>query len=656
MKSNFQSKQHEWAFFLSENKNQPFDVLLTRFKEIFTETEIPVVWNPEQYPVASNLSDWMKELQMSYNEFYHWSVTDKEAFWGNIIASIPLKFKKEYTSVLQQSANPDETIWLPGAQFNSIESCFQADPDQTAIYYQAEQTTHIEQITYQQLQKKVVHYAAGLRAHGFTVHDRIVLYIPFSIDAVAVYLSLIYIGAEPVLVSDSFSATELKKRIDIIQAKAVITTDSYWYADKKINILTKVIEADPLQIIVHSAEINNPLEIRKNSNDLLLSQLLLSETADSKPYYHCSTDNISILFSSGTTKEPKALPWKATTPIKCAADGKLLQDIHAGDVVTWTSGMGWMMAPWLIFASLLNKATIALYGGAYSKKEFIDFTCTTQVSVLGTIPSVVKSWRSQNFGKIANWNIRVFSSTGEPSDADDYLYLMYMNNFKAPVIEYCGGTEIGGGYISSVIVLPNALSNFNTAAPGSSFILLDEQNTVVSDAGSGEVYLIPPAIGLSQEILNKNHYEEYYSDLPLLPSYPVLRRHGDAFHAARYEGITYYRSIGRTDDSMNLGGIKISAVEIESVINKHPDIIESAAIASQSKNGGPEKLVLFVHLKHAVSNLAQLQTELQKQIQTELNPFFKISAIVIKEQFPRTASNKLMRKELRKEYQNMPHL
>jgi len=653
MSPDFTIKQQEWKSFLTQNSDQSFDVILAGFKEIFTENELPAVWFPEQYPIRSNVSSWIEELKLNtYPEFYAWSVNEKESFWKKVIDTIPLKLKEPYTSILTQTSNPDETIWLKDARFNIIESCFQANPDQIAIYYQAEQSSRIEEITYKQLLHKVGLYASGLRAQGYAAHDRVVLYIPFSIEAIAVYLSLIYIGAEPVLVSDSFSAPELKKRIDIINAKAVITTDQYWYADKQIQILPKVIEASPAQIILHTSENTAAISIRNNKNDLLLSELAEVHTQLLAPQYQSGSDTISILFSSGTTKEPKALPWKATTPLKCAADGRLLQDIHEGDVVTWTSGMGWMMAPWLIFASLLNKASIAVYGGAYSKKAFIDFTVATKVTVLGTIPSVVKSWRMQNFGLIHNWSVRVFSSTGEPSDTDDYLYLMYMNHFKAPIIEYCGGTEIGGGYISSVVELPNAVSYFNTTAPGSGFILLNEKNQVQSSSGSGEVYLIPPSIGLSQEILNKNHFEEYYSNLPEIPAYPLLRRHGDGFHVTTYARTNYYKSIGRTDDSMNLGGIKISAVEIETIVNKHPMVIESVAIAAQDKNGGPERLVVFIDSKDAGIDVLNLQKELQKMIQSELNPLFKISEIILKNHFPRTASNKLMRKELRKEYQN----
>lgn len=637
--------------FLNQNQNQPFTVLLNKFRETYTETDIPVVWTPEKYAITSNIKHWMQMLNINtYPDFYQWSVENKAAFWETAVKNIPVVFEKHYSIVLEETGDPDKITWFKDATFNIVDSCFQADPAQTAIYFQAEGNNKITQISYQELYNRTRNYAAGFIKQGFSAHDRIVLYLPFSIEAIAVYLGLIYIGAEPVLVSDSFSAAELKKRIDIIQAKAVLTIDSYMYAEKTIQVLSKVVEADPAAIILHTTDKNsNAAAIRNNHSDILLSDLEITPADTLTSYKHSSKDIISILFSSGTTKEPKALPWLATTPIKCATDGKLLQDIHEGDVVTWTSGMGWMMAPWLIFASLLNKASIAVYNGAYSKKEFIDFTVQTKVTVLGTIPSVVKSWRAQQFGPIADWHVRIFSSTGEPSDTEDYLYLCYLNSFKAPIIEYCGGTEIGGGYLSSSVELPNALCHFNTPAPGSELILVDPDKNIVTQQGTGEVFLIPPAVGLSQQILNKNHREEYYSDLPQIKGYALLRRHGDGYTMNTYQDVRFYKSTGRTDDTMNLGGIKISAVEIEAVVNKHAAVFESAAVAYQEANGGPEKLALFVQTKNAIIDTTLLQQELQKIIQTQLNPLFRISLLILKQSFPRTASNKLMRKDLRKE-------
>lgn len=644
------SKTNLWNVFLKNHSDATFEEIYSFFKSMYSDGAVPIIWVPEQYPIPSNLKKWMEEMNMSYTEFYTWSIQHKNLFWERIIKDIPLKFTIPYTSVLEIASNPDDCIWLKNARFNIVESCLAADPKQIAIYFKNEQSTVIETVTYTDLTKRIQSLATGLKEKGFKAQDRIILYTPFSIDAIICYLALIYIGAEPVLVADSFSSIELKKRMEIIHANTIITTDQYIYADKNMDVLSKVLEANPTSIILIDSQIQHAEKIRNNKNDFLIHELYASPSEVTEPYYHSSSDNISILFSSGTTKEPKAIPWKATTPIKCAADGALLQDIHEGDVVTWTSGMGWMMAPWLIFASLLNKASIAIYNGAYSKKGFIDFTIQTKVTVLGTIPSVVKSWRNQDFGKIKDWNIRVFSSTGEPSDQEDYVYLSYMNDFKAPIIEYCGGTEIGGAYISSVVELPNAVSYFNTATPGTAFILVTDQLTALSEVGTGEVFIIPPAMGLSQKLLNKSHYEEYYSNLPEITDYPILRKHGDGFHLHKYGNILYYKSIGRTDDTMNLGGIKISSIEIETIINLHPDIYECAAIATQDKTGGPEKLVLVIQLSNKLADEAVLKKELQKMIQRELNPLFKISNIYYKDCLPRTASNKILRKELRKEF------
>ncbi|MBC7451797.1 MAG: AMP-binding protein, partial [Cytophagales bacterium] len=503
MYSEYSTKRSKWRKFTENSPEADFQTLLAYFRELFSSEEIPVVWTADKYPIPANVSAWMSALQISsYPEFYQWSDEHRALFWEKAVEALHIRFQTPYDSVLQPSVDPDEVVWMKGAVFNIVESCFQADPNQTAIYFKAEDSSDLQSISYHALYEKINTYASGFRAHAIQPKDRIILYIPFSIEAVASYLALIYIGAEPVLVADSFSSPELIKRMDIVQAKTILTTDSYCYADKKIDVLSKVITAAPDRIILHSATVADANTIRHNAHDVLLSEIASSASHEEGPHYHSSSDIISILFSSGTTKEPKAIPWTAATPIKCASDGMLLQDIHEGDIVTWTSGMGWMMAPWLIFATLLNKGTMALYGGAATKKAFIDFTITTKVTVLGTIPSIVKLWRAQQFGKIRDWSVRVFSSTGEPSEKEDYLYLMYMNDFKAPIIEYCGGTEIGGGYISSCVLLPNAPSYFNTPAPGGNFVLLNNRHERVTEEEAGEVFIIPPSIGLSQRILN----------------------------------------------------------------------------------------------------------------------------------------------------------
>ena len=109
----------------------------------------------------------------------------------------------------------------------------------------------------------------------------------------------------------------------------------------------------------------------------------------------CHPDaHTNILFSSGTTGEPKAIPWTHTTPIKAAADAYLHHDIHPGDVLAWHTNLGWMMGPWLIYASLINKATIALYDGVPTGRDFGVFVQNAKVSMLGVVPTLVRAWKN----------------------------------------------------------------------------------------------------------------------------------------------------------------------------------------------------------------------------------------------------------------------
>jgi len=355
----------------------------------------------------------------------------------------------------------------------------------------------------------------------------------------------------------------------------------------------------------------------------------------------------NVLFSSGTTGTPKAIPWTQLTPIKCAMDAHFHQDVQPGDVVAWPTSIGWMMGPWLIYAALLNRATMALFQGAPHSQGFIRFVEASGVTMFGLVPALVRAWRSRNLVAGDSWHqVRVFSSTGEVSNPEDYLWLMSRAGYRAPVIEYLGGTEIGGGHATGSVLLPASPSTFSSAALGIDFVILDEKGRPTGRGELGELFLIPPAIGLSQTLLNKDHHEIYYAGCPAGPGNQVLRRHGDEFIEL---GNGYLKAQGRTDDTMNLGGIKVSSIELEEVINEHPAIFESAAVAVQVRGEGAESLVIYVVLAENKTS-ESLAQELSRRIATELNPLFKIHAVVPIDALPRTASNKVMRRELRDLY------
>ena len=215
---------------------------------------------------------------------------------------------------------------------------------------------------------------------------------------------------------------------------------------------------------------------------------------------------------------------------------------------------------------------------------------------------------------------------------------------------------------------------FSTPVLGSQLYLLDSAGEAIEKSKykassnmtiSGEVALVPPSIGLSTHLLNRDHFQTYYKGMQPGPNEEVLRRHGDEIEMISNsqkescpkmtvdESNPYFRALGRCDDTMNIGGIKVSSVEIERVCNLVEEIKETAAIGVAGPHGGPCKLVIYAVLVSDDARSADpvcLKTAMQKQIKVKLNPLFGISDVIITDNLPRTASNKVMRRLLRDEY------
>uniref|UniRef100_A0A453QNJ1 4-coumarate--CoA ligase n=6 Tax=Aegilops tauschii subsp. strangulata TaxID=200361 RepID=A0A453QNJ1_AEGTS len=366
------------------------------------------------------------------------------------------------------------------------------------------------------------------------------------------------------------------------------------------------------------------------------------------PVYQSADALINILFSSGTTGEPKVIPWTQLCPIRCAADTWAHLDLRPKDVDLWPTNLGWVMGPIQIFSCFLNGATLALYHGSPLGRGFCKFVQDARVSVLGSVPSLVKSWKAGNLTKGLDWTkIRVLATTGEASDIDDNLWLSSRTCYK-PIVECCGGTELASSYIQGRLLQPQAFGAFSGPSMSTGFVILDEQGNPYPDdlPCSGEVGLFPLYFGATNRLLNADHDKVYFDGMPIYRG-RQLRRHGDIIQ--RTVG-GYYIVQGRADDTMNLGGIKTSSVEIERVCNGADEgLLETAAVSIKPSGGGPEQLAILAVLKDGSTTCDAnlLKSKFQRAIQKNLNPLFKVSYVKIVPEFPRTASNKLLRRVLR---------
>ena len=625
----------------------PFALHLFLFATVYPDwqsspTSAPA-WIPDPQASQHNqLARFMQEQDItSVGAFHQWTTQRQADFLTAMLDKLNIIFQKHPVAINDLRQGDEFPNWLPGAKLNIVESCFNAPASAIAVVY-PDQNNQTQTFTYGQLAGLTNRIANSLVALGFAAGDPIAIALPLTLEAVAIYLAIIKMGGVVVGIADSFSSQEIATRLKIGKAKAIFTQDILLRGGKNFPLYVKVLAAIAPQAIVIPAQHLSHCLLRES--DLLWQDFLVGDE-NFTAYGGDAMAACNILFSSGTTGIPKAIPWNHTTAIKAASDAYLHHDIQSGDILAWPTNLGWMMGPWLIFAALINQATIAVYADTPATRAFGEFIQSAGVTMLGVVPTLVAAWRQTDCMTGLNWqHLKCFSSTGECSNAEDMLYLMSRAHYK-PVIEYCGGTEIGGSYLTSTLIQKNYPALFSTPTMGVDVVILSETGQL---ADSGEVALIPPALGLSCELLNANHHDVYFANMPML-DHKLLRRHGDQLH--RYAN-GYYRIVGRVDDTMNLSGIKISAVEIERTLVGIPTLTETAAVAINSSQSGPAQLIIFAVTTNANADKRTMQSAMQQRINHQLSPLFKIHDVVFLTELPKTASNKLLRRQLRKTYPN----
>jgi acetyl-CoA synthetase len=608
-------------------------------------------WLPEEGDLGrTNLGAFMKDLKLArYEDLHRWSVEHRDAFWEAAIRRLGVRFRTNPDRIRDPGSPVTRPEWLPGAVFNIAESCFSAEPGKLAILTASEADATVRRITYGDLHRLASRVANGFEALGVRRGERVALDLPMTAESVAIYLGAILAGRSVVGIADASAAMDIEKRLRIGGARAVFTVDAYVRDGKEHRIYEKVVEAHAPQTIVLPSADKDRVKLER-SEDIAWSDFLGDgEAFDAVPGHPGDVTN--VLFSSGTTKDPKAIVWTQTTPIKAAADAFLHHDVQPDDVLAWPTSYGWMMGPWLTYASLVNGAAMALYVGATQRRAYGEFVAEAGVTMLGVVPKLVRGWKSDRTMEGVDWShIRRFSSTGETSSPEEMLYLMALAGYK-PVIEYCGGTEVGGAYITGTMVQPCAPSCFTTPALGLDFVILDDGRP----ASRGEVYLVPPSIGLANDLLNYDSLREYYAGAPPGPDGEILRRHGDQVERL---GGGYFRHHGRIDDMVNIYGVKSSAEEIRSVL-AHELVSDAKPVAVDVGDTGRHSLVIYAVPRDPsqVGNAAlaaRLRADFQRDIKERLNPLLAhVHDVVLVTELPQAGAGKTKTmKALRQDYES----
>ena len=264
-------------------------------------TTIAPAWFPSQTRIeTANLTYWQKMLDVAnYPDLHRWSHKHYAEFWQKVIAHLNIRFQRPFTDIADATAGIENIEWLPGAKMNIAESCFNAEPDATAIIYQS--PSGIEKMTYGELDKLSNRIANGLVQCGFSRGTAIAIDMFMNVEAVAIYLGIIKAGCMVVSIVDSFAAAEVQSRLKIADAQAIFVHDVIIRNNKVLPLYEKILSNDLPRAIVIPTQTQLNVELR---NDDLNWHEFLSDNEDFNTTACSPNDYTNILFSSGTTGTP----------------------------------------------------------------------------------------------------------------------------------------------------------------------------------------------------------------------------------------------------------------------------------------------------------------------------------------------------------------
>lgn len=614
------------------------------------------VWFPtEEYKEKTRLYGWMKSLGYEdYETFYNKSIEETAWFWGEAEKAVGYQWMKPYTDVLDLENGTPFAQWYNGGTCNVVESVLSrwlADDEtrtQAALQYEGENGTS-KSFTYEELDNWVSRVANGLKHAGIEKGDRVTIYMPMIPETVVAMLAVMKIGAIISPIFSGFASDAVMTRVQAAGSKMIITADGFSRRGKVVPLKDEVDKA-----CEHCPTVEKVIIVRHAGNDFTPHNYDFSWSAleKEKPFTHAeemnSDDPLMLIYTSGTTGKPKGtVHTHAGFPLKSAFDAGFGMNIKQGDRVLWVTDMGWMMGPFLLFGSLINGATMVMYEGVPDFPEADRLWETVdkyEITHLGISPTLIRALMAKGdeyVNKHSLKSLEVFASTGEPWNPDPWLWLFEtVGKSNVPICNYSGGTEISGGIFGNVLIKPIAPISFNASLPGMAAVVLDDQGNPIRDE-VGELCLEKPWVGMTKSFWedDERYVNTYWS------RFENKWVHGDW---VIYDGEQYIIT-GRSDDTLNIAGKRIGPAEYESILVKHNDVIEAAAIGVPDDVKG-EVCHCFVVLRDNVTFTGELKKELMSLVNSHIGKALCPKDIHVVEDLPKTRNSKVMRRVIKAAY------
>jgi len=619
------------------------------------------VWHPTPELVAqSNLQRFIKKHGLgSYDELMRRSTTDIAWFWDAVLRDLDIQFYQPYSRVVDLSEGKPWARWCVGGEMNIVHNMLdkyagtEVD-DRLAIKSETEDGT-ARALTYKELREQTNKMAAALRSLGLGKGDAIGVFMPMVPEIVIAMLAIIKIGGIFLPLFSGFGAAAIVSRLNDADAKALFTADGT-YRRGKFCAMKQVAHEAASQvstlkhlIVLGTAEDQQAerLPYKTHSWSDLID--LLTPGSQQPTARTSAEDPMMIIYTSGTTGRPKgAVHTHCGFPVKSVQDMWHGLDLHPDETLFWMTDMGWMMGPWEVFGTLLLGATMMLYDGApdFSGPDRVwSLVDRHKVTALGVSPTLIRALRRHGDEIVHQHDLstlRKFASTGEPWNPDPWMWLFQnVGRGKLPIINYSGGTEISGGIVMGNVLTPMKPCAFSGPLPGMAADIVDENGKSVRGQ-VGELVIREPWIGMTRGFWKdrERYIDTYWS------RFPDVWVHGD-WAAVDSDGLWYI--LGRSDDTIKIGGKRVGPAEVESILVAHPQVSEAAAIGVPDSIKG-ESLVCFCVLKKGANGDLTLAGELKKNVGRDLGKALAPREVVFVADIPKTRNAKVMRRIVRAAY------
>jgi acetyl-CoA synthetase len=610
--------------------------------------------NRNTYPPGS---DFVKKAHVqgleAYTKLYEQAAADPEAFWGQL-AEKELHWFEKWSQTLDWKV--PFAKWFVGGKINASYNCLDRHlttprKNKAAIIWEGEPGDQ-RILTYQELHREMSRFANGLKSLGCKAGDRAIIYMPMVPELPIALLACARLGIIHSVVFGGFSSEALKVRIQDLAASVVITADGGWRRGKEVKLKATVEEALPecpsvREVIVYKRTGSHIY--MKQGRDHWWHDLVAgaSEVCPAEPLD--SEHPLFVLYTSGTTGKPKG--------IVHATAGYILQtsmtmqwvfDLHEEDIYWCTADIGWVTGhSYIVYGPLAAGATSLMYEGAPDFPEpdrFWRIIEKYRVNIFYTSPTAIRAFIRLG----ADWpnkhdmsSLRLLGSVGEPINPAAWeWYYKTIGKERCPIVDTWWQTETGAILIAPIPgAVPCKPGSATLPLPGIIAEVVDLNGTPVAAEKEGFLVIRKPWPSMLRTLWgDPQRYEEnYWKRIP--GSYLT----GDA---ARRDGDGYFWVLGRVDDVMNVSGHRLSTMELESALVRHPAVAEAAVVGKPDDITG-QAVAAFVTLKKGDWNHDELAEELRKWVGREIGSFAKPSQIRFTDSLPKTRSGKIMRRLLR---------